>query len=97
LSYQFVMADSGRMKRHTAGSPCTYIIPDNATVPFPIGTILVVRNVGAGQTFISQGGSTELRLPGVGSAGNRILNQWGFCTIVKEGVNQWIIQGQGLV
>lgn len=97
LSYQFVMADSGRMKRHTAGSPCTYIVPDNATVPFPIGTILVVRNVGAGQTFIGQGGSTELRLPGVGSTGNRILNQWGFCTIVKEGVDQWIIQGQGLV
>ena len=96
-NYTFVMADSGRMKRHTSGTPHNFTIPDNATVAFPIGTILPVRNIGAGPVTIVQGGSTELRLPGVGSTGNRVLNQWGFCTIVKEDTNKWIIQGQGLV
>jgi hypothetical protein len=96
-TYTFVMADSGRMKRHTSGTPHTFTVPDNATTPFPIGTILVVRNVGAGPVTIAQGGLTELRLPGLGSTGNRTLNQWGFCTVVKEDTNKWIIQGQGLV
>ena len=95
-NYTFVMNDSGRCKRHTSGTPRNFVVPPDVDVPFPVGTILVVRNVGTGPISILQGAGVSIRLPGVGSTGNKTLNQWGFCTLVKEATDDWIIQGQGI-
>ena len=96
-NYTFVMHDSGRCKRHTSGTAHSYTVPPNADVAFPIGTILILRNVGAGVVSVLQGAGVELRLPGLASSGNKTLNQWGFCTLVKEDTDKWVIQGQGIV
>lgn len=96
-NYTFVMHDSGRCKRHTSGTPHSYTVPPNADVPYPLGTILILRNIGAGAVSVLQGAGVELRLPGLASSGNKTLNQWGFCTLVKEDTNKWVIQGQGIV
>jgi len=95
-NYTFVMNDFGRCKRHLSAAAHTYTVPPNSSVPFPIGAILVVRNAGGGIVTIAQGAGVSLRSPGSGTTGNRTLAAWGFCNIVKEDTDSWIIQGQGL-
>ncbi len=94
--YTFVLADAGQGKRHTSGTAHAYTVPPNASVSYPIGTALVVRNVGAGVITLTQGAGVSIRLPGSATASNKSLAQWGFVTLIKEDTNDWVAVGSGV-
>lgn len=66
-NYTFVLADVGKGKYSSAAdtTAVTYTIPANATVPFPIGTTIRVKQRGTGQIQIV-GESATVVLNGVG-------------------------------
>lgn len=95
-SYTFVLGDSGQSKLHTSGTAHTYTLPPNASVTFPIGTIIVVANIGAGVVTIARGSGVELRQATVGTDKNMTVAQWGLCTLYKYGTNSWLAGGPGV-
>lgn len=94
--YTFVIGDAGRMKIHTSGSGHTYTIPTNASVAFPTGTIMLIRNIGAGSITVARSGGVTLRRAGVATDANATVAQWGFATLVKDDTNVWSISGTGV-
>jgi len=78
------------------------VIPVNATVAFPIGTVLTFINNGAAGgilTFAPQGSDTFI-LAGTGVSGSRSLSRYGITTATKialSGANStWYFSGMGI-
>ena len=96
VDYTFVMNDSGRMKRHTSASAHAFTIPPNSSVAFPIGTVLVVRNIGAGVVTLTRGSGVALRISGSTTDGNKALAQWAYVTLLQEATDVWVATGTGI-
>lgn len=69
-------------------------IPTNASVPFPIGTVLTVLNVGVGVCTISAvtSGTTTV-LSGGAVAAAPTLAQYKSAACIKTGTDTWYVVG----
>lgn len=92
----FAMDDSGRTWRHTSGSAHAYTIPPNSSVAYPIGTVLVIRNVGSGAVTLTRGSGVALRIAGTSTDSNKVVTQWGYVSLLKEDTNTWVATGAGI-
>jgi hypothetical protein len=79
---------------YVTGSGQTITIPANSSVPFEIGTTIVVVN-GNVTSSIAITGDT-LRLAGGSTTGTRTLATYGMATLVKVEATTWIASGNGL-
>lgn len=98
FSYTIVPADAGKHIYYT-GTPTSaaLVIPSNATVPFQIGTTIVIMNDLGAATNVSISITTDtLQLAGTGATGSRTLSRYGIATITKVTATKWIISGNGL-
>lgn len=74
----------------------TVTIPANASVAFPIGTSMTIRNVNGASSVTVAITTDTMRQAGTSATGNRTLAAGGMCTIVKEAATEWVISGAGL-
>lgn len=88
-SYTFAAIDFGTMVESTNASPVSFIVPPNATVAFPVGTVLAWRQFGAGQLTISAGAGVTLRT----SSSQTARVQFSSGTIHQRASNDWVIAG----
>ncbi|HWE98692.1 MAG TPA: hypothetical protein VG248_02745 [Caulobacteraceae bacterium] len=95
-SYTLVLGDAGKMVRGNNGSAMAYTIPPNSGVAYPVGTTIVVRNVGAGTVTITRGAGVTLAIAGSGTSKDVAMTQYGFATLVQEAANVWIVTGTGI-
>lgn len=95
--YVFVMNDAGRMIQNTGSTNRVWYVPANSSVAYPLGTAIVVRNVGTATITIAPAtGGVTVRLAGSGVSGNKTLAQWGLATLIKEGTDFWVLSGTGV-
>jgi hypothetical protein len=93
--YTAVIADAYQvielMNKSTA---IAYKIPTNASVAFPIGTVLTVLNIGAGVCTISAvtSGTTTILSAGAVAAAPT-LAQYKSAACIKTGTDTWYIVG----
>jgi hypothetical protein len=95
-NYTFILSDSGKMTRHTSGTGHSYTIPPNSSVNYPVGTVLLARNVGTGVITLTRGSGVTLRLAGSSSSGDKSLAQWGLATLIQEATDTWVVSGPGV-
>jgi len=70
------------------------VIPYNARVPFPIGTVITIVNRSSDTINISkEGGSIEVMLAGDGFYSYFDLAPYGVATLLKIGIESWMISG----
>lgn len=62
-SYTAVMADVGRKVRNTAATAVAHTIPPNSSVAFPVGGVLLVRQVGDGKVTLTPGAGVTFNTP----------------------------------
>jgi hypothetical protein len=73
-------------------SASTMVIPANATVAFPVGTVITVLNKGAGLVSISGiAGVTVLSAGAV--AAIPTLAQYKSCALIQTSANNWYVVG----
>jgi hypothetical protein len=94
--YTFVLTDAGKMVRGNNASAMAYVIPPNSSVAFPVGTAIVVRNVGAGTITLTRGSGVSQQIAGSATTKDVSLAQWGLATLIQEAANQWVVSGQGV-
>jgi len=72
----------------------TFKIPTNASVAFPVGTVLTVLNIGAGTTTISAvtSGTTTVLSAG-GTAAAPTVAQYKSAACIKTGTDTWYVVG----
>jgi hypothetical protein len=96
-AYTLVLADSGKAILHpsTDANARTFTIPANASVAYPIGTVLTFINMTSQVVSIAITSDT-MNLAGTGSTGTRSLAQFGMASALKLTATSWLISGNGL-
>jgi hypothetical protein len=90
LAYTLVLADKGKVVEMSNASPNTLTIPANASVAFPLRTLITVIQYGAGQTTIAASGGVVLR--SLGSA-LKTSGQYAAVSLYKRGTDEWVVFG----
>ena len=77
--------------RSNAGAS-TMTIPTNASVAFPVGTVITVLNKGAGVVTISGAAGVTVLSAGA-TAASPVLNQYKSCALIQTSANNWYVVG----
>ena len=83
------LADASKMVPNTAGG---WTIPANASVPFPIGTVLTFVNSSASSQTVSIATDT-MTMAGTTTTGTRTVAGNGIANALKTGTTAWLING----
>jgi len=95
-NYTLVLADAGKtIYKASGGAGETITIPANASVAFPVGTVVVIGNDGGGNLSIAITSDT-LEQWGTGSTGTRTLADNGKAVLEKVAATTWKISGIGV-
>ena len=73
-------------------SASTMTIPTNASVAFPVGTVITVLNKGAGAVTISGAGGVTVLSAGA-TAASPVLNQYKSAACIKTATDTWYVVG----
>lgn len=84
------LADAGGWIDFTNASAVTFTIPDNATVPFPIGTKIDFAQIGAGTVTVAAAGGVTLHSEGGALA---TAGQYAAGFIKKRATDTWLVGG----
>ena len=88
-TYTLALADAGTEVETTNGSAVTVTIPTNGSVAFPVGTVINIRQAGAGQVTVAAAGGVTLDL----ANGAKTRVQWSTVTIIQRAANEWVLNG----
>lgn len=89
-SYTLVLGDAYELIEMEVSSANTLTIPTNASVPFPLGTQILVSQLGTGQTTITPALGVTIRSSG---GKTKTAAQYSMCTLIKRGTNEWYLSG----
>lgn len=92
-SYTLALTDQYQvLVTRSNASASTLTIPTNASVAFPVGTVITVLNKGTGAVTIS-GDSGVTVLSAGASAASPVLNQYKSCALMQTSANNWYVVG----
>jgi hypothetical protein len=94
-TYTFVLSDASKFVTCSNASAIAVSIPTNASVAFPIGTIINVQQIGAGQVTIAAltPGTTTVTSAGTTAASPKTRVQYSAATCIKTGTDTWTVVG----
>ena len=92
-SYTPVLADQYQVLiTRSNASASTLTIPTNASVAFPVGTVITVLNKGAGAVTISGAGGVTVLSAGA-TAASPTLAQYKSAALMQVAANTWYVVG----
>ena len=96
-AYTLVLTDAGKHIYHPVGdaNARTYTIPANASVAYPIGTVISFINMTSQVVSIAITSDT-MYFSSAGTTGTRSLAIYGSATAIKITATTWLISGSGL-
>ena len=95
-TYTVVLADADqKLVTMSVGSANDFLIPTNASVAFPIGTVINVIQIGAGQTTIKAvtSGTTTVSSTGATATTPKLRAQFSAASCIKVATDLWYIVG----
>lgn len=95
-TYTAVLADADqKLVTMSVGSANDFLIPTNANVAFPIGTVINVIQIGAGQTTIKAvtSGTTSVLSTGATAATPKLRAQYSAASCIKVATDTWYVVG----
>lgn len=87
-AYTLVLTDAGRVIEMNNAAANTLTVPTDASVNFPVGTVIDIFQTGAGQTTVGGAGVTINARPGL-----KLSGQWATATLIKRASNTWLLTG----
>lgn len=93
--YTLVLADAGKAVEMNHSSSRTITIPTDASVNFPIGTVIELCRIGAGAVNIavSAGVTMPNRIQVAGTTTRTLTAQYSTASIRKRAANTWVLAG----
>jgi len=89
-NYTLVLADAGKFIQQNVSSANNVTIPTNTSVAFPVGTQILIRQMGSGQVTIVAASGVTLQ-----SADNALKSraQFALITLIKVDTDTWAVMG----
>jgi hypothetical protein len=88
-AYTLVLSDAGRAVEMNNATANTLTIPPNSLVALPVGTVVEVLQLGAGQTTVAAGSGVTLRAPD----GAKLARQYASASLRKRADDEWVLAG----
>ena len=89
-SYTLVLSDAGKLVQPHSASANNLTIPPNSSVAFPVGTQILVVQVGAGQVTLVEGSGVLIE----SKDGNKKLSaQFSAVTLIQRATDVWLAIG----
>lgn len=88
--HTLILSDANKVVELNFAGGNNLIVPTNASVPFPSGTIITLSQYGAGQVNII--GDTGVTLRSSGGK-NKTAAQYSVATLYKRDTNEWYLYG----
>lgn len=95
-TYTAVLTDNrNKLVRMNVASANNFQIPTNASVAFPIGSVINVVQQGAGQTTIQAvtSGTTTIQSTGATATAPKLRAQYSAASCIKVGTDTWLVIG----
>ena len=89
-AYNLVIGDKGYCVEMNNSAANTLTIPPNSSVAFAIGTTILIRQMGAGNTTIVAGSGVTIRNPHLTL---KLAKQYATVSLHKRGTDEWCIDG----
>jgi len=89
-SYTLVLTDGGKMITSSNGSAQTITVPPNSSVAFPIGTQIIVQNLGSANATLAQGSGVTLQSK---DSNKEIDGQYASAALIKTATDTWSLIG----
>lgn len=89
-NYTLVAADHSEWIEANHASGINVQVPTNASVAFPIGTTIAIRQIGSGPATITAAGGVTLESRGGRTKTN---GQWAEAWVTKRATDTWVISG----
>lgn len=91
MAHTLELIDTGSILETTGSSAVSVTIPPEAAVPFKIGTLINVTQVGAGVATVQADAGVSLN--GVTGGLVALDGRWSGAALTKRGADAWVIQG----
>ena len=95
-TYTVVLTDNrNKLVTMSVASANDFLIPTNASVAFPIGSVINVIRIGAGQTTIKAvtSGTTTISSTGATATTPKLRAQFSAASCIKVGTDTWYVVG----
>ena len=94
-TYTVVLGDAFKLVTMSVGSANDFQIPTNASVAFPIGTVINIIQIGAGQTTIKAvtSGTTTISSTGASAIAPKLRAQYSAASCIKVATDTWYVVG----
>lgn len=89
-SYTLALTDAPKFVTMTNASASTLTVPPNASVAFPVGTMIDGAQLGAGQVTLTPGAGVTIN----GTPGLKVAAQYGTFGLLKTATNVWLAYGR---
>lgn len=86
-AHTLILSDSGKLIEMSGGGTLT--VPLNSSVPFPVGTQIMVLQTGASQVTVAGASTVTVN----GTPGLKMRAQWSFATLIKRATDTWVLVG----
>ena len=89
-NYTFALVDANTIVESNSASALTFTVPQNSSVPFPIGTLIGVGRYGAGTLAVAAGTNVTIVSP------NNMLSlraRYSEASLRKRATNEWWLSG----
>ena len=91
-TYTFVIADANKLVTMDNASANAATIPPNSSVAYPIGTLIAVRQKGAGATTVTGGAGVTLNAVSTGAG--LLTAKFASVVLAQEAADTWSISGK---
>jgi hypothetical protein len=93
--YTLVLGDAGKFITLSNSGAQSLLIPTNASVAFPIGTVIDVQSIGTGLWTIAAvtPGTTTVVSTGATAASPVLRVQYSGATLIKTNTDAWSVMG----
>jgi hypothetical protein len=94
-TYTVVLGDAYKLVTMSVASANDFQIPTNANVAFPVGTVINVIQIGAGQTTIKAvtSGTTTISSTGATATAPKLRAQYSAASCIKVATDTWYVVG----
>lgn len=89
-TYTLVLTDGGKMITSSNGSAQTITVPPNSSVAFPVGTQIIVQNLGSANATLAQGSGVTIQSK---DSNKEIDGQYASAALIKTATNTWSLIG----
>lgn len=90
-TYTLVLADAGKLVTLDNGSAITLTVPTNASVAYPVGTVIAVAQLGAGTVTVQ--GDTGVTLNGASAGSEALSGQYATAALTQIATDTWLVTG----